>query len=546
MSCARSSSALATSLRLSRRAVLVGALSSSFAARAAADGLRAVVTMNGQSFLFDGSEAQNLGAFISPSGFTQNCFCATNPQLPMTVHFRPDADTDRLEVVFEVGRLWGGPGMNLGPYRVEITRGERRLAAVEVSRHFWFSRWRWQSAARPVTAKIAALHQRGLIPPFARSADDFSGRAPASPKEERYRIMELAGIAPHMGATGERPDIGLVTEHQARFLCGQAGGALSSLRAQAEAAGTIPWHLRDEHTNAPVDLDQHQEMSWYGERDVGKPHIALTDTGIRIDSAHQPALAYVPYLLTGDPYHLEDLQFAANFNRGSLPPPYRLSIPQPRAFAWSLRTLAQAAKVTPDRVPQWLLPADYFRKDLDRTRIWFEKEYVDDPDPLRRIFRATDNLANSRHEGEQAPGGTWVSPWQHEFVAAVLGWLVLMGFEEWRKAFVWQLGGTLARTSDHNGWHRAYPSPYRLMVKEEKIAPVVESWAEAWRLSSARAKWRETDDLATGDPMSAIFTRGALVMGVHLGVKDAEEPLRWLTEQLDLQDAAVPYKWRLI
>ena len=536
---------LASTPCYSRRAVLIGTAAAPFGVRAGESNLRAVIKMNGETFSFEASQADDLGAFTSPAGFIQSCGRATHPRIPLTVFFRPDEATDRVEVVFELGRLWSGRPQNLGAYGVEILRGQERLASIEVPRHFWFSRWRWQSAARPVTAKIASLQLDGLIPPLDRSVADFSARKLDPGKAERYQIMGLAGLMPNMSATGERPDIGLVTEHQARFLCTQATDALATLRAQAEAAGTIPWHQRDERTNAPVDLDLHAEMSWYGGRNVGKPQIAVTETGIGIDSAHQPALAYVPYLLTGDPYHLEDLQFAANFNRGSLPPPYRLSIPQPRAFAWSVRTLAQAATVTPERVPQWLLPAAYFRRDLERTRAWFEKEYVDNQDPLRRIFRATDNLSDARDEGDRAPGGTWVSPWQHEFIGAVFGWLVLMGFESWRKAFMWQLGGTLARTSGLSGWSRSYPSPYRLLVKSDKSASTAVSWHEAWRLTSARANWQESNDFADGDPMSGIFARGALVLGVRLGVKEAEEPLQWLTAQLRRRHAVVPYKWRL-
>jgi hypothetical protein len=533
-------------MSLTRRSVLVGAALSPFAARAATANIRARVTLDGQAFTFDADEAEDLGAFSSPAGFTQICLRSRHRQLPLTVHFRPDRDSARLEVVFELGRLWDGRPQNLGPYRAEIMRGEKTIAAVEVPQHFWFSRWRWQSEVRPVYTRVADLRNRGLLPPYARRSDEFFARAPAPPKSERYKPMELAGIAPQMGASGERPEIGLMTEHQARFLCTEAPDALASLRAQAEAAGTLPWHMRDESTDAPVDLDRHQDMSWYGDPNVGKPHIELAKTGIGIDSAHQPALAYLPYVLTDDPYHLEDLQFAANFNRGSLPPPYRLSIPQPRAFAWSLRTLAQAAKVTPERVPRWLLPADYFRKDLERTRAWFEKTYVTSPDPLHRVFRATDNLTYARDEPPEAPAGTWVMPWQHEFLASVLGWTVLMGFDDWREAFKWQLGATLARTSGRSGWQRSHPSPYRLIVKEEKSAPAADSWAEAWRLSKARAKWRESDELTDGDPTYAIYTRGALAIAVRAGVKEAEAPLAWITEQLRRQDAAVPYKWRLI
>ncbi len=533
-------------LRLSRRALLIGASCTPFAARAATGGLSATVRQGGETFEYDTAAADDLGAFTSPAGFTQSCLRATQTRFPLTVYFRPDQDSGRVEVIFELGRLWDGAPANLGPYSAEIHRDGKTLARLDVPRHLWFSRWRWQSDERPVKADIADLGKRGLIPPFARPSQAFA-RAAAPPKSDPYRLMELAGVEPKMGSTGERPDIGLVTEHQARFLCTQARDALGALRAQAEAAGTLPWHMRDERTGAPVDLDRYKTMSWYGDRNVGDPHIALADTGINIDSAHQPPLAYVPYLLTGDPYHLEDLQFAANYNRGVLPPPYRLSIPQPRAFAWSTRTLAQAAKVTPEKTPRWLLPARYFRGDLDRTRKWFETTYVESQAPLHKIFRATDNPDNARDEPPQAPGGTWISPWQHEFLVAALGWTVLMGFDDWRTSFLWALGGTLERTSGRSGWQRSHPSPYRLIVRPEKNAPIATSWDDVWKLSSRRARWpeRDTKALADGDPTYAIYTRGALAIAARLGVQDAEAPLAWITDQLRRQNAAIPYKWLL-
>lgn len=533
------------STALSRRAVLISSACGPFAAQAATASLRVVVHYQGETMTFDAADAQDLGSFTSPAGFTQQCLRAVHPRTPLTVMFRPDTGTDRVEVVFELGRLWSGAPGNLGPYRAEIMRGQKTLAHVDVPGHFWFGRWRWKSAERPVVARIADLRAQGLIPPYARKTETFFARAKETEGVHRYRPMELAGVFAKMGATGERADIGLMTEHQARYIVTENADALANVRAQAEAAGTLPWHIRDERAGAPVDLDRYATMSWYSDRSVADPHIALTDTGIRIDSAHQPALAYLPYLLTGDPYHLEDLQFAANFNRGTLPPRYRLSIPQPRAFAWSLRTLAQAAKVTPEKVPSWLLPARYFRSDLDRTRAWFEKTYVSSPDPLHAVFRATDNPQHARDEAPKAPGGTWIAPWQHEFLVAVLGWLVLMGLEEWRESLVWALGGTLARTSGKTGWSRSRPSPYRLILKPDKNSPVERSWDDAWRLSRDRARWNDADDLVEPDPTYSIYTRGALALAVRAGIKDAEAPLAWMTDQLRKQGVTVPYKWRL-
>ena len=521
------------------------------------DGWSVTVELDGGTFRFAAADGEDLGDFSSQiGGFTQGCRRVTRNDCPLVVYFRPDRTSDRTEVVFELGDLWTGAPRNLGPYRAAIAHGGNEVAAIEVPRHFWFSRWRWQSAPRPIVPDPAALITKGLLPPYplhGRAAKGLpgapmpteKGAALGLGKTIAYRPMELAGIEPHMGATGERPDIGLITEAQARFITMGDGEAL--VRAQAEAAGTLPWHMRDSHNGAPVDLDRYATMSWYEETRVGKPHISLSDSGISIDAAHQPSLTYVPYLFTGDPYYLEELQFAANTNRGSLPPEYRLSIPQTRAFAWSLRTLAQAALVTPVAVPRWLMPRDYWRRDLDRTRDWFTQNYVQSPDVLKRVFHITDNPANSRDEGPTTPGGAWTAPWMDDFLAAALGWLVMMGYEDWRPAFTWKLANTLARTDGKSGWGRAHATPYRMILRPDKSAPYVDSWAAAWDLTRRLWNWNDTDPNAIEgkDLTYFTYTRAVLALAVRLGVAEAQPNLAWLDGELKRRAAVIDSKWQI-
>ena len=80
--------------------------------------------------------------------------------------------------------------------------------------------------------------------------------------------------------------------------------------AQGEAASTVPWIVRDEKTGAPLDVIAYPKASLYGPRG-SDPFIPSLQGPVTPDSAHQPALAYLPFLLTGDPYHLESLQFQA-------------------------------------------------------------------------------------------------------------------------------------------------------------------------------------------------------------------------------------------
>lgn len=103
--------------------------------------------------------------------------------------------------------------------------------------------------------------------------------------------------------------------------------------------------------------------------------------GWTADTAHQSSFAYIPYLLTGDPYYLEELQFwsAWNFYGGNhatsggsyarhknwvIMSPAR----QERGTAWEFRNLVHAAWLTPDESSQ----KDYLRTKIDNTIAAYE------------------------------------------------------------------------------------------------------------------------------------------------------------------------------
>jgi hypothetical protein len=566
-------------------------------AQSATPTLTAVVTLAGVTYEFKEENGQDLGDFVSTIGnFTQRCIRSEVANSPLTVFFRPDRNSDRVEVVFELGRIFSTTPANLGAYSVTIYRGAQVLTRVDIAAHYWFSRWRWQSSPRPAVGNVATMAEQNLIPIYDRSAApppappalrvmplpngdyldldilaQFSAgsyanasklvitaqqyvalnssattTATVSTSSSIYAAMGLAGVTPYMPNTGERPDIGLMTEPQAKFICTSDQASLDLLRAQAEAAGTMPWHMRDETQTGPFDFRKYPRATWYWSSNGGSPHVKTTTTPITLDSAHQPALAYLPYLLTGDPYHLEDLQFQATWNWGSLPAAYRPGIPQARAFAWSLRTLAQAARITPAATPSWLLPQSYWTDMLATHRNWFEDNYVDSIRPERLVFRATAPIDSARGE-TNAPEGTWVDPWQDEFVATVFGWMVAMGFTEWRTAFDWIIGGTIARTSQTSGWIRAHATPYRLILRATKTSPLATSWIEAWPLQQSIGKLTYTDPnrWGTNDLTYLTYTRGALVYAVKFGTPGASENLAWATDQLKTRGWNTAHKWRL-
>ncbi len=541
-----------------RRDILTGlgmsalALSSSRTLRAAAAqaapgaDLSATVTLGGRRFEYSARSGQDLGDFHG-AGFVQRCIRVMRPDTALTVFFRPDSTSDRTEVVFELGRLWGAANKaaaHLGPYSVQISRGGNVIASIDVPFHWWFSRWRWQSAPRPVVKTPQELMNARLIMPYSSEMARMTGSV-NSENISYKRPMDVAGIMVDMGSTGERPEIGPTTEYQATYLTTLDPAALSASLAQAEVAGSVPVHMRDENTGAPINFYHYPMANWYWQPKAN-PWIktkADVQGGLqcpwRPEDAHDPALSYVPYLLTGDPYFLEELQFQGTqalgwtaYHRSS-----GLQVVDPgqtRGEAWSLRTIFQLARVSPDVPPKWLLPRSYWKHVLDDNRTYFTRTYINQTARSSTVFHAATKLSA-------------IAPWQEDFLACMLGWGVLMGFEEWRPAFLWKLQATLARTNGKSGWPRQFCSPYYYLIGKDLQDPVTEptgippnvwfkDWAEAWKVfrSSRDSNVVEpfSDDVSWQEgnmtPDYLVYTRGVLALAASLGVTEADEPYQFV------------------
>lgn len=510
--------------------------------------MRAVVTLGGKTFTFRETDGEDLGDFEGP-GFVQRCVRVTRPDVPLTVFFRPDRSSDRAEVVFELGRLWGEANQNaanLEGYHARIERGDRIIAEGRVPKHWWFSAWRWQSALRPVIRKPSDLMREGLLLPF----DDRLARFAEPAKRIRYGgPMDNAGIYTAMGTTGERPDIGPVTELQGEYIVTGNRSALGSLLIQGEAAAAIPWHMRDENTGAPIDFYAHPRAHWNYRPEPNTEHIKCTRSEWTVDDAHQPALAYLPYLLTGDPFHLEQLQFQGTYNVGwglyhralqGLPVLYP---GQTRSYAWSLRTLAQLARATPEKTPKWLLPRAYWKRMLDDNLLYFMRTFVDDPKPASSVFRA----ATSQES---------VASWQECFLAVAIGWAVRLGFSDWRKAFEWKIGSTIALSDGRSGWPRQWCSPYYYKIKDPVSGEFHRSWKDLWDgfkadpANKVVAPFADRNSWAQSNSVGYLFyTRGALALATHLGIGAARDCFRFVdamtVEALSKRKGGMIYRWAM-
>lgn len=527
----------------------------------AADDLTVTITLDGKDLVFAQNAGQDLGDYKTPR-FTQRCIRTDLAGSPLTVFFRPDRDSDRVEIVVELGRMWGkanAAARHLGAYRAVIRQGARELADVKVPQHWWFSRWRWQSEPRPVVRTPEELIAAKLLPRYEQSP--FAEPANQSRPPIYEHPMDTGGLQTSVGAAGERLELGPLTEYQADYIITGNKSSLAALRAQAEAAASMPMHMRDENAHAPIDFFKYPEVSWYGQQ-YGDPWVRASDT-IRdaegnivcewgLDTSHDPALNFVPFLLTEDPFHLEELQFQGNQTLGYTSyhrSENKLQIVYPgetRSFAWSMRTMFQLAKVTPETTPKWLQPRRYWRRIVADNLTWFTKHYVENPSPACAVFSAGPRIDE-------------VAGWQEDFTTFCLGWAVLMGFEEWRPAFRWKLKATLARSNGKSGWPRQWCSPYYMsLAKAEPHSMYTDrspkdiwlsSWKDGWehfradKDNKVEEPFRDATSWAQpNSPDFLTYTRGVLALASQLGIDEAREPFTFVDSMVQGQ-RYMHHKW---
>lgn len=508
-------------------------------ATVAATGLALAIDFaNGGRFTFNAADGTDQGDYVGAFVHQANV-AVVRPDFPGTVFFRSDkSGAARDEVVVELGRLWGAANAaaaNLPGYTATVYRDGASIATVDVPYHWWFSRWRWQSAPRPIVRHVADLIAAKLVPAYDKAA---ARNAVALSKPATYAgPMDNAGVVEAMGMVGDRSDIGLFTEPQSEYLVTGSAIALASLLAQAEAAGSVPWHMRDEATGAPIDFYAHPNVHWYSQQASLAPYnYGGTSVAIRRvpslwwpDDAHQPALAYLAHLLTDDPYYLEELQFQVGwgigvdyYHRGNDGAVNGVAKPvfnpgETRAYAWALRTGFEAAKMSPATAPKWLLPQSYYDQVLADNLAYFKRMWADNPTPECAYFRVATNLAL---------GDSWMDGYLCKAMA--LG--VLLGFSDWLPVLTWKSGTQVAFTSGTSGWDRRACSPYEFYVRDSTGKPFAD-WAAAFQawcqnpsanggIDPNPANWAPEPQWAElkNSTDYVAMTRGALALMTQVGI----------------------------
>lgn len=429
------------------------------------------------------------------------------------VRWYPAAGKGRVDVIVENNWAFEPAPQNF-TYDARVTMGGATVYSKQDLTHYHHARWRkrfWWGGApalhvrhdtRQLIASMALPNYDQSVrideARLARMAADWHG--------PRTEPMGTGMALPGMPTTGGRPDIGLLPGWAAMYLLGMDPRARMLTLGTADLAGSWSMHYRDRRTGLPVSLLDYPYMTLLGTPgDARNPATGKSElfpacarpgackTPNHHDIPHQPAFSYLPYLLTGDHYHLEELQFWAMYDVFASNPGYRenrkglLKPEQVRGQAWALRTLGGAAYLTPDAHPL----KRHFTQILDDNLDWYNATYTHNPGA-----NALGAIVNGYALGYEGKRG--LAPWQDDFFTAAVGHVAELGFDKARALLRWKARFPVLRmTGEGMCW--VHGAMYSMMVRDSASAPFYTGIGEAYRASIPAGK----RDLPCGGPEMA-------------------------------------------
>lgn len=428
------------------------------------------------------------------------------------------SNSARVDVTVENGWTFEAAPQNF-TYDAQVIVGGQSAFSQAALTHYHHARWRkvfWWGKAQPlnvrhntkylIASKALPNYDQSLVIKDSTVADWKTRWTSSKPGP-----MQPALGAAYMPMTGARNDIGLMPTWNALYLLSMDQRMKDVALGMSEAAGSWSSHYRDKNTGRPVTLASFPYLSRYASGSVNPatnkseqipdcPDTKCT-TPLTADTPHQPAFSYVPYLVTGDYYHLEELQFWASFNSFQIAPQYRgagkglVMDNQVRGQAWTLRTVAEAAYITPDNDPQKASLMAIANHNID----YFNTTYTNNAG-ANKLGVVTNGYAI------EYDANTGLAPWQDDFLTSAIGRMVELGFTNAQPFLAWKSKFVVERMVG-SGYCWIQGSAYSLKVRDSASAPFYTTIGQAYQASNSAI---------------AQLACGSAAMGAALGLRAGE------------------------
>jgi hypothetical protein len=433
----------------------------------------------------------------------------------------------RVEVVVE--NAWA---REAGPrnytYNATIDVAGRGTAFSENNvEHYRQSRWRrvvwWGTTpAADVTHDGNYLAATRAVPNYDPSVQIASYQLDTFLSEFNANsgLMGIGNLQPYMPSPGGRNAIGPLPAWAAAYIMSDDRRAKRVVVGYGEQGGAWPMHYREKATDQPISIDTFPNATIIGDTNFFPACGGTCTSPYTPEASHHPSIAYLPYLLTGDYYLMEELAFWSNWvlfygpadrHGGALG---LVTWDQVRGQAWALRTLAHGAYLLPDAHPMKL----YLNTKLLNNINYFITNWVDS-NPLGYIT----NTGAAQWLGLD----NWIATWMDDFLTWTFGYILGMGYTEAQPVFAWKSKFPIGRMTHSDMCSILAPS-YWPYVKGDRYlggsSAFVNNWAD-WKraviLSHKDDAFRGTADI-TGREQELINApcgsqQMASILGLNVG-----------------------------
>jgi hypothetical protein len=364
-------------------------------------------------------------------------------------------------------------------YDVTIRAGGRVVFEKASVVHKYLARWRRVFALdlkeAAVTPDFSVFVAAQAIPPYMTSVD-----APArSTTGKQFDILATGDLMVPMNAHGGRPEIAPYPDWTAQYIVHRRADQRDYMLKHGEAAASWGIHIKEPDGVRLISIDEHPRF-WldYRAEGDGRPRVVAATGVLRGmaepgDTAHQPSLAFVPYLITGDRFYLDEMKYWANFCLiSSQPDDYARNAAQGllisnevRGMGWAMRNLADAAAFLPDADSS----RAYFAQKLRNNLEWLEHYASTHETPLNTVFGGHRRWAEDSARSPQAH--VFIALWEHTYLAWAVDRALQLGFSQ-GAAFRDRVARFQLRlfTSDSEGFDRSFAGSYVFAVAETQTS----------------------------------------------------------------------------
>jgi hypothetical protein len=401
--------------------------------------------------------------------------------------------------------------------------------------HKYLARWRRVFALdlkeAAVIPDFSVFVAAQALPPYMSNVDGPVRNTTG----KQFDILATGDLMVPMNAHGGRAEIAPYPDWTAQYIVHRRADQREYMLKHGEAAASWGIHIKEPDGVRLISIDDHPRY-WLDSRAEGdgRPQSVIAWDRLRGmaepgDTAHQPSLAFVPYLVTGDRFYLDEMKYWANYSLvSSQPDDYArngaqglLVSNEVRGMGWALRNLADTAAFLPDNDRY----RTYFAQKVRNNLEWLEHYAQTHETPLNTIFAGHRRWAEDSARPPQAH--VFIALWEHTYVAWAVDRALQLGFSP-GAAFRNRVARFQLRlfTSESEGFDRSFAGSYVYVVAEKRAA--TDGWTY---LTSMRELFTLAKSYGDYRPFPGYYgpeARLMLLMGNHLRWPGAAESLTYL------------------